>query len=37
VILSTPRWPTVRLHVDKIAAVVNAAKAGSYIEVEFSV
>jgi hypothetical protein len=36
VVLGTPRWPTVKLHLDKVAAAVNAAKAGSYIEVEFS-
>ena len=36
VILSTPQWPTVRLHLEKIAAAVNAATAGSYIEVELS-
>jgi addiction module HigA family antidote len=36
VILSTPRWPIVRLHLEKIAAAVNTATAGSYIEVELS-
>ena len=36
VILSTPQWPIVRLHLEKIAAAVNAATAGSYIEVELS-
>ena len=36
VILSTPQWPTVRFHLEKIAAAVNAATAGSYIEVELS-
>lgn len=34
VVLSTPQWPVVRLHVEKIVAVVNAATAGSYAEVE---
>jgi hypothetical protein len=34
VVLSTPQWPVVRLHVEKIAAVVNAATPGSYAEVE---
>src|SRR5271167_2567227 len=29
VVLSTPRWPVVRLHIDKIAAAVNAATPGS--------
>jgi hypothetical protein len=36
VILSTPQWPIVRLHLGKIAAAVNAATAGTYIEVELS-
>ena len=36
VILSTPQWPVVRLHLEKIAAAVNTATAGSYIEVELS-
>ena len=36
VILSTPQWPIVRLHLEKIAAAVNTATAGSYIEVELS-
>ena len=35
-VLSTPQWPVVRLHLHKIAAVVNAATPGSYIEVELS-
>jgi hypothetical protein len=34
VVLSTPQWPVVRLHLDRIAAAVNAAKPGSYTEVE---
>jgi len=34
VVLSTPQWPLVRLHIDKIAAAVNAATPGSYAEVE---
>ena len=33
VVLSTPRWPAVRLHVDKIVAAVSAATPGSYFEV----
>jgi predicted nuclease of predicted toxin-antitoxin system len=37
VVLSTPQWPIVKLHLEKIAAAVNAATAGSYIEVELSV
>lgn len=36
VILSTPQWPIVKLHLEKIAAAVNAATAGAYIEVELS-
>ena len=34
VVLSTPQWPVVKLHLEKIAAAVNAVKAGSYIEVD---
>ena len=34
VVLSTPQWPTVRLHIERIAAAVNAATPGSYAEVE---
>jgi hypothetical protein len=34
VVLSTPQWPVVRLHLEKIAAAVNAATPGSYAEVE---
>jgi hypothetical protein len=36
VVLSTPQWPRVRLHVDRIAAAVSAATPGSYTEVEIS-
>jgi hypothetical protein len=34
VVLSTPQWPVVKLHVEKIAAAVNAAIPGSYVEVD---
>jgi hypothetical protein len=33
VVLGNSQWPMVRLHVDKIVAVVNAATPGSYSEV----
>jgi predicted nuclease of predicted toxin-antitoxin system len=33
VVLSTPQWPVVRLHIGRIAAAVNAATPGSFIEV----
>ena len=33
VVLSTPQWLRVRLHLDIIAAAVNAATPGSYAEV----
>ncbi len=36
VVLSTPQWPVVKLHVDKIAVAVNAAPPASYLEVELS-
>jgi hypothetical protein len=34
VVLSTPQWPLVRLHAEKIVAAVNAAIPGGYVEVE---
>jgi hypothetical protein len=36
VVLSTPQWPVVRLHVEKTVAVVNAATPGSYAEVDLA-
>jgi hypothetical protein len=36
VVLSTPQWPVVKLRLQKIAAAVNAATPGSYIEVGIS-
>ncbi len=36
IVLSTPQWPVVKLHLDKIVAAVNAATPGSYIEIELS-
>jgi hypothetical protein len=35
VVLGTPQWPVVKLHLEKIAAVVTAAPPGSYTEVKF--
>jgi hypothetical protein len=37
VVLSTPQWPVVRLHPERIAAAVNAAAPGSYTEVNIPV
>jgi hypothetical protein len=34
VVLGTPQWPLVRLHVAEIAAAINAAIPGSYAEVQ---
>ena len=34
VVLSTPQWPVVRLHIGRIAAALNAATPGSYTEVD---
>jgi hypothetical protein len=34
VVLGNSQWPIVRLHLDKVAAAVNAATPGSYTEVE---
>jgi hypothetical protein len=36
VVLSTPQWPIVKLYANKIAAVVNAVAAGSYVEIDLS-
>jgi hypothetical protein len=36
VVLGSPQWPIVKLHLEKIAAAVNAATPGSYVEVELS-
>jgi hypothetical protein len=35
VVLGTPQWPVVKLHLEKIAAAVTAAVPGSYTEVKF--
>ncbi len=37
VVLSTPQSPVVRLHIERIAAAINAATPGSYIEVNVPV
>ena len=37
VVLSTPRWPVVRLHLEKIAAAINAATPGGYAEVDIPI
>jgi len=34
VVLSTPQWPLVKLHLDKIAVAVNACTPGSFTDVE---
>lgn len=34
VVLGNPRWPLLRLHIERVVAAVNAATAGSYTEVE---
>jgi hypothetical protein len=34
VVLGNQQWPDVRLHLERIAAAVNAAMPGSYAEVE---
>jgi hypothetical protein len=34
VVLSTPQWPLVRLHMERIATAVNATTPGSYAEVD---
>lgn len=34
VVLSTPQWPRVQLHIDKITAVINLVRPGGYAEVD---
>jgi len=34
VVLGIPQWPFLRPHVDLVVAAVNAAKPGTYYEVE---
>lgn len=34
VVLANPQWPVLRHHVDRVVAAVNAAKPGTYCEVE---
>jgi hypothetical protein len=34
VVLGNLQWPVVRLHADRVVGAVNAAIAGSYVEVE---
>jgi hypothetical protein len=34
VIIGNQQWPTLRRHVEEVAAAVNAAMPGSYVEVE---
>jgi hypothetical protein len=34
VVLGNPQWPILRLNVDRVVAAVNAARPGSYVEVE---
>jgi hypothetical protein len=34
VVLSTPQWPRVQLHVDKIRAVLGSVEPGNYAEIE---
>ena len=34
VVLSHPQWPAVQRHLERIALAVNAAKPGSYTEIE---
>jgi hypothetical protein len=36
VVLTTPQWPVARLHIAEIAAAVNAATSGSYVEIQVS-
>ena len=37
IVLGNPQWPVLRHHVDRVVAAVNAAKPGTYCEVEIPV
>jgi hypothetical protein len=34
VVLGTPQWPMLRQHIERVVDAVNAAKPGTYCEVE---
>jgi len=34
IVLGNAQWPALRQHVDRVVAAVNAAKPGTYVEVE---
>jgi len=34
VVLGNPQWPLLHLHVERVVAAVNAARPGSFTEVE---
>jgi len=34
VVVGNPQWPLLHQHIDRIVAAVNAAKPGTYLEVE---
>ena len=34
VVLGNPQWPVLRQHADRVVAAVNAARPGTYVEVE---
>jgi hypothetical protein len=34
VVLGNPQWPALRQHVDRVVAAVNAARPGTYVEIE---
>ena len=34
IVLSNPQWPVLHLHVQRVVAAVNAARPGSYTEVQ---
>ena len=36
IVVSTPQWPLLKLHVEKVAAAINAATPGRYVEVELT-
>jgi hypothetical protein len=36
VVLGSPQWPSVRLHIDRVIAAIEAAIPGAYVEVDIT-
>jgi hypothetical protein len=36
VVLGSPQWPSVRLHIERVIAAIEAATPGAYVEVDIT-